>query len=260
MLPIMKIKLNLLYLVLSSLFFLGCSAGQGDKPVDPENILHYVVDESTTWKKEWPVVFLLHGYGGNSSQKLNLKNRLSRYYNYVSIEAPYKIGERSYAWFDLEFVDGQASNFDLEELKTSRFKLRETIRFFKQQHDLSSDEIITLGFSQGATMGLELAIEYPDCVSGVVALSGMLGWERSPGNSVKSEVCGVEIFQAHGTKDKVVTLPDAERVKDYFTNCQSYKYETYNMGHEIKPKLFGDIRRWMNRRLKDQGYKKEDFN
>ncbi len=218
----------------------------------PGKSLNYYTDPNDEWIKSGPTVILLHGWGSNGQDLLNLKTRLSKHYNYLSVDAPFIMGENEFSWFEIQFDEIQVANFNLDELKQSINRLHEFIEWYKTQNNLTSNDIVLFGFSQGATMALELAIHYPDAVSAIMVISGMFGRERSEGESLPDKMCNIEIFQAHGKYDKVVPLKSAKDVRRHLKHCRNYTFKSYKMEHEVKPIMLRDLRRWMNLRKRHQ--------
>ena len=212
-----------------------------------EKQLNFIVDNNKEWLNDKPVVFFLHGWKSYPQDLMVLKNRLGNEYNYVAIEAPIKINNKSFSWFDLEIDRGGVKNFNLDEFENSLSHLHTFLESFKKDRNIKSEDVLLFGFSQGATMALELAIRHPESVSAVIALSGLFV-SNIANSDVLSNICDVDIFQAHGIYDKVVLIKDAEKVNNLLGNCDSYSFKIYKMAHEINNKLIVDIKLWMQQR------------
>ena len=241
-------------LVLLSLWFVACKGPSGKTSEQTSlvdtTLLDIIEDPALPYEDGKPVVFLLHGWGSNPQDLLGLGKSLNRKYNYLAVEAPYKIGPESYSWFGIQFVEGEVNQLDYDEFSVSLEKLLQLIESFKYEKQLKNKDIILMGFSQGATMALEMAIHHPNVFSGAIVLSGLLANDPSTYSNLSTSICDVDVFQAHGKQDPVVPIETARQVKDIFKDCDSYIFEKYDMGHQVTLPLINDINKWLELRLK----------
>ncbi|MCF8372767.1 MAG: dienelactone hydrolase family protein [Bacteroidales bacterium] len=240
--------------ILAILILVFAACGQQGKPVKPGEetksfSLQFVEHESPQNKdSNKPVVFLLHGYGSNLHDLLSLSEHLDPSYSFVAVQAPHKIREYSYSWFNLTYKNGTVNWLDVEEAGESIDQLHTFIETYRENKNIKTKNFYALGFSQGASMALEMAIKYPESLAGVVALSGRLVWDRNEGEHVSEKVCQVDIFQAHGTLDRVIPMEDAQKVGDYFSSCPNFTFKKYPQAHEISRELVADINSWLESR------------
>ena len=105
-------------------------------------------------------LILLHGYGGDgkdiSMLSINWKRHLP---NTVFLcpngHEPCAINPSGYQWFDLTNDD---PNYILDESIKAEKKLNKFINEVKSEFDLSNNEIILSGFSQGCMMSINLGL------------------------------------------------------------------------------------------------------
>jgi phospholipase/carboxylesterase len=81
-----------------------------------EPILHYIVREPIKKNNKPPLIILMHGLGSNEKDLFSFTNQLPDSFLVISVRAPYTIGKDSYAWYQLNFIDGKPiSNKDQAE-------------------------------------------------------------------------------------------------------------------------------------------------
>ena len=120
------------------------------------------------------LIFLLHGYGDNANNFINIAkaldlNEWGAYY--IALNAPnhvpnYPIG---YEWFNLYpngiyINDAGAKEKEIvkEQVKTSILKIEKTIKFYTNKLNLLLGDCIVIGFSQGGMMTFELGNHLTD--------------------------------------------------------------------------------------------------
>lgn len=240
--------------IFAILIFVFTACGQQGKPSkqgeETKSFSLQFVEQDNPQNKDSgkPVVFLLHGYGSNLHDLLSLSEHLDPNYSYVAVQAPHKIREYSYSWFNLTYNNGRVNWLNVEEASESIDQLHTFIKTYGESKNIEAENCYAFGFSQGASMALEMAIKYPESLAGVVALSGRLVWDRTEGEHVSEKVCQVDIFQAHGTLDQVIPIEDARKVGEYFSSCPNFTFKSYPNAHEISRELVMDINSWLENR------------
>jgi len=145
------------------------------------------------------LMIALHGYGDSArnfssvANELGLKNTL-----WVNLQAPEMLpfpGDGG-QWYELF---GQPHT----QLRSSLEKVKTALSIVQKELKLDWSRIFLFGFSQGAFVSLLSALEFPQQLGGVVALSGYLAQAHRitlPEPQRKQ----LPIFLAHGLHDQVV--------------------------------------------------------
>ncbi len=169
-------------------------------------------------------VILCHGYGGDGKDisllasywKAHLPDTI-----FICPDAPEKCAASpsGFQWFDL--VD-QTPEQILSKSLVAEAKLNKLIDEVKVQNDLSSDQIILGGFSQGCMIALQTGIKRKDKINSIIGYSGKIIDKEHLGKNIISRP---NIILMHGDKDQVVTIEGLLEAKDFFIN-NTYKIET----------------------------------
>jgi predicted esterase len=110
--------------------------------------------------KPIPAVVWMHGLGANPE---NFTNESAQVYAdeiniaLIGVSGTKARGPRSFVWAEDVEQDGK--------------RLREAIEEASEKVTIEKGKVITFGFSQGAQMGLEVAVRYPEEYAGAIVLS-----------------------------------------------------------------------------------------
>lgn len=159
-------------------------------------------------------VLLLHGYGSNADDLIDLAPILAEALPHTAFYSPNapepcEMGPYGYQWFSL--MNRTPAEY-LAGVQRAAPVLEQMIEEVKAELNLPAYKIALFGFSQGSMMSLYVAPRLPETLGAVVGLSGALvGSELLP-TQIKSKP---PILIAHGQMDPVVpyaALPFAEAV------------------------------------------------
>lgn len=147
------------------------------------------------------LIVFLHGYGANGDDLIaiaqdwhSLEDTL-----FVSPNAiePCEMSPLGYQWFGLR-------DFDIQNMRSGLEKAAPILKEFIQdqllKHQLSEQQLILVGFSQGTMMALEMLMHFPNMCA-VVGYSGAF----YPPN-IQNTSTQTPIFLGHGRMDTVVPI------------------------------------------------------
>lgn len=124
-------------------------------------------------------MILIHGRGASAESILTLTSEFDA--PDLAYLAPQADG---YTWYPNSFLAPVASN---EPGITNGMQTIDNLMAHLAEHGLSSEQVILLGFSQGACLSLEYAARHAKRYAGVVALSGgLIGADDTPRDYVGS--------------------------------------------------------------------------
>lgn len=196
-----------------------------------------------------PLLLLLHGYGANETDLFSVAPYLDERFQVVSCRAPITLGRMSHAWFKLGFTP-QGITIDAAEVETSRQALQRFIPEVVAAYQCDPAAVYLAGFSQGAMMGLAVALTTAGIAAGVVAMSGRLLPQTLAQITDKEALLGLPIFVAHGTRDNVVPIQHGRETRTLLTQLPvDLTYREYEMGHEVSLDSLRDTTRWLTQQL-----------
>mgnify|MGYP001397594075 CR=1 FL=1 len=198
-----------------------------------------------------PLLLLLHGYGANERDLFDLADEVDPRFHVVSARAPLALPWGGFAWYHLGGAPGR-----LVPDAASRARAIELVERFVSSLPgrLGTDPARTylLGFSQGAIMGLALALRRPEALAGLVAISGYADPELTPGQA-PAGLAGLPILQLHGTYDDVIPVAAAHQTRDLLAGLPvRHRYQEDPIGHGIHPDGLRTIRAWLAERLEEE--------
>lgn len=199
-----------------------------------------------------PLLLLLHGYGASEHDLFDLADYVDPRFHVVSARAPLALPWGGFAWYHLGGAPGR-----LVPDVPSRARAVDLIERFVPglPERLGTDPARTyvLGFSQGAIIGLALALRQPTALAGLIAASGYMDPALMPA-ALPEALAGLPILQMHGTYDDVIPVEAAHMTRELLAPLPvRHTYHEYPVGHGIHPDGLQAIQTWLAERLDEQG-------
>ena len=196
--------------------------------------LNYLSEDSK--KENHNIMIFIHGYGASGTDLLSLSSYFAKSFphtKFISPNAPWQIMPNSYYWFPIEHlepnhlqqgVDKAIPIFD-DFIKKI---IKETN---KNNPQISTENIILCGFSQGSLLALHYALSQKEPLKAVIAFSG--GALDSLKTNIKNHTPTCLI---HGADDDVLpalySQKTAQMLKDH--NHNNFKLKIIpNLAHNI---------------------------
>ncbi len=180
-----------------------------------------------------PVIFLLHGLSGDEDSMWVFLNQLNLDAYVFAPRAPFPsrdIELGGYSWVDkpisywpkyedffqsLDLFNGLIGSLEIE-FPYANF-----------------NEISLIGFSQGGAFSYSYAVKNSNKVEKIAVLSGFLP-EGVSGYFMGVSSDDFQLFIAHGEKDQMVSIREAEDARDFFQGKQfSVTYCVSNTAHRL---------------------------
>ena len=163
----------------------------------------------------------------------------------AAIRAPYILPFGGYAWYALTVDAAGKTKFDDAQALESHLGLSKLIDELKVKHKLSDEKVVVVGFSQGAAMGYGLALNHPQKIGKIAAMSGYLTPNFIP--NPPKDYFDLKVFISHGTADTSVPfrlgLQACELLQGIGIKPEFKRYE--HMGHNIGAASFTDMLRFL---------------
>jgi phospholipase/carboxylesterase len=161
---------------------------------------NFAVKHPQNGKAKYLMIFL-HGYGSDGNDLIGLSNVFDKTIPqtiYLSPNAPNPTGFGGYQWFPI-------SSLSNRELETGTLSIAPYVHHFIDEalafYDISPENLILAGFSQGAMIAMHIGIERKIVPTAVFAYSGALTAIEGIEKRIQSRP---PIFLCHGANDDVV--------------------------------------------------------
>lgn len=212
--------------------------------------LEYIKRVPKEITKNTSLLILLHGYGSNEEDLFSFASELPDDLLIISARAPQTLGFGSYAWYTIHFNSPQGKFSDIPEAKASRDLIATFISEVQIKYDIVPNKTFLLGFSQGTILSYSIALNHPEKVQKVIALSGYVNPDLLPENLTTMDYSKLDFFISHGNVDQVIPVEWANKAPKFLNNLQIKNcYQEYTVGHGVAPKNFFDFKKWIEERL-----------
>ena len=148
--------------------------------------------------------------------------------------APYKADSgKGYSWFS----GTDETGWDIEKTRVGIHQLLADIR----SEGFSPKNIFLIGFSQGASLAMEIALRLPFAIGGIVPIAGFIKFRDTLSNEATKESKATPVLLLHGNQDEIIHVIASEKAHDFFKERGNPVYfKRYDGGHKI-PKRTGPI-------------------
>jgi phospholipase/carboxylesterase len=195
-----------------------------------------------------PLLVLLHGIGADEEDLFGLAGHLDGRFLVVSARAPREAEPVGYAWYALDW-SAFPPRADVAQARESLALLQRFLGEAVAAYRADPAGVHLLGFSQGASMALGVALARPDLVRSVVAHSGRLPRSLVPAAPAPG-LAGLPVLLQHGRHDPVVPVAFADEAKGLLEPLGvALERCDYDLGHEIGPDSLRDLAGWLAARL-----------
>jgi len=212
--------------------------------------LQYIIREPNIKSEKTSLLILLHGYGSNEEDLFSFATELPEDLIIISARAPQNLGYGSYAWYTIHFNNTQGKFSDIPEAITARNTIAKFIDEVQIRYVISPEKTFLLGFSQGTILSYAVALNYPEKVQKVIALSGYINTSLLPDNFEKQDYSKLDFFISHGSVDQVIPVDWGNKAPQFLNSLHiKNSYQEFPVGHGVAPKNFFDFKKWIEERM-----------
>lgn len=209
--------------------------------------LYYIFKEPKIKSAKSPVIILMHGLRSNEKDLFSFANQLPDSFLVISLRAPIKLGNDSYAWYHLSFENGKPTGNPIEA-EASRLMIIDFINNLKNKYAFNEKRVYLCGFSQGAIMAYSIGLTVPEKIKGIAIMSGRLLEEVKPIIATKDKLKNLKVFISHGTNDNVLPISNAREANTYLKQIGiTATYKEYPEPHTIRNAMFVDMLMWLKK-------------
>ncbi|NEX11510.1 phospholipase [Prosthecochloris sp. ZM] len=192
------------------------------------------------------IIVMLHGYGSNEKDLIQLTPYLGSNLHAISARAPLQLDMEMYGWFPIEFTP-EGITVDYPAAREASNRLNAFLHAIIDHYQPKHSRVWLMGFSQGAVMSYLTALFEPSILNGVIALSGQFP-EAEAGAMPQSPLLrDLPFLVVHGEYDDVLPVMNGRRSRQWLSKqVNDLSYMEYPMGHEINSEELNLIGRWLD--------------
>ncbi|MEO5754901.1 MAG: alpha/beta hydrolase [Chthoniobacterales bacterium] len=150
-------------------------------------------------------LLMLHGTGGDEHDLLPLGRELDPTANLLSPRG--KVLENGSLRFFRRLAEGV---FDLEDLQRRTRELAEFIRRATEHYQLAPEQIVAVGYSNGANIAANILLRQPGTLPSAVLLRAMAPSQPE----TLPDLTGVRVWIAGGRDDALIPSEETQRLAD----------------------------------------------
>lgn len=188
-----------------------------------------------------PVFLLLHGTGGTERDLIPIAEHIDKDASILSVRG--NISENGMARF---FKRLQEGIFDEVSLVEETAVLHHFIDEAAKEYDFDRDEIIALGYSNGANIAGSLLMHHPNSLKKAILLHPMV-----PRRGIHyPKQLGTSVFIGAGTNDPLVSRQETEELVTLF-KAQEIEVDTIftNHGHALSNEEIEAAKIWYHKKM-----------
>jgi phospholipase/carboxylesterase len=175
--------------------------------------------------KQAPVLLLLHGTGGTERDLLPLTKIISPSSSVLSVRG--NVLENGMPRFFKRLAEGV---FDEEDLKFRTKELKEFIDSAAEQYSFDRNNVITIGYSNGANIAASILFHFQNALKGAILHHPMVPFRGKE----LPDLTGTNIFIGAGMNDPICSPQETEELEKVLLNAKasvSVHWETF--GHQL---------------------------
>ncbi|PDY84733.1 carboxylesterase [Bacillus cereus] len=172
-----------------------------------------------------PVLLLLHGTGGNELDLLPLAERIDPKASVLSVRG--NVLENGMPRFFRRLAEGI---FDEEDLVFRTKELNEFLNEAAKTYEFDRDNIVSVGYSNGANIAASLLFHYENALKGAILHHPMV-----PRRGIElPNLVEKAVFIAAGTNDPICSSSESEELKMLLENANAnVTMHWENRGHQL---------------------------
>ncbi|MEN8886917.1 MAG: alpha/beta fold hydrolase [Winogradskyella sp.] len=211
--------------------------------------LNYITRPSSL-KENAPLLIMCHGYGSDENDLFSFAAELPEDLFIISLRAPYAMQPYGNAWYAINFDAEKGKWNDKAQAQSSVELIADFISYACQKYAVNSNNVTLLGFSQGTILSCAVALNHPNKVKNIVALSGYIYEDILPKTIDKNDVSHLNFFCSHGSSDQVIPVDWARKTPVFLDQLGiNNSYSEYPVGHGVAPQNFYDLKAWLKNHI-----------
>ena len=197
------------------------------------NFVHEFVPGSST-----RTLLLLHGTGGNEHDLIPLGREIDPVAGILSPRG--KVLENGMPRFFRRLAEGV---FDEEDLKKNTYELADFVSAAAQHYEFPADQIVAVGYSNGANIAASLLLLRPKTLRAAVLFRAMVPLvpEKMP------DLSSVRVWIGAGNQDPVIPTSETQRLVELLRSARAeVTIHFVNAGHGLTSAEVETASQWLS--------------
>jgi phospholipase/carboxylesterase len=192
--------------------------------------------------KDLPTLLLLHGTGGDERDLLPLADMIEPDASVLSVKG--NVDENGMARFFARLREGV---FDEEDLVFRTKELNKFIDESANNYGFDRQNIVALGYSNGANIAASLMYHYKDALKGGILFHAMV-----PRRNVKlPDLSDALVFIGAGKRDPLIPMQETMELVKNLQDARAQVTEFWTEGgHELRREEVDEAKRWFEANFK----------
>lgn len=187
-----------------------------------------------------PTLLLLHGTGGDEHDLIPLARLIAPASALLSVRG--NVLEQGMPRFFRRLREGV---FDLEDLARRTVELADFVAAASLKYGFSSDDLLALGFSNGANIAASLLLRRPQTLAGGILIRAMVPFEPQ----TPAQLRGKRVLLSQGRTDPLIPAASAERLAELLrTGGAEVELAWQPGGHALSQGDVAAARGWLSKR------------
>lgn len=204
------------------------------------------------------LILMLHGYGSNERDLLQIGEMLGGSVTYAGLRAPQPVGTQLSEVGDTAIIPGAAFGYQWYPLTNALESNQRAVELatdyvidFLEQETTGYEAVTLMGFSQGMAMATSVARRRPDLVHAVIGCSGFVipdGEDYFKDTEFKAK--NMPVFYGRGDADTVISPERVNFATTWLKESAQVELHVYQgLPHSINPEEVRDIARFMQKHI-----------
>lgn len=189
-------------------------------------------------KPDAPVFVLLHGTGGDEQSLLELGHDLDPEASLLGIRG--NILENGMPRYFKRLAEGV---YDEEDLMIRGRELAAFIQKIAEEKDFSLEQVLLIGYSNGANIAIHLLLEFSDLFRKAILYHPMYPVTNLPAHPLPQ----TNVFMSFGQNDPIVSLKESSYVQEIFESRSAQTTHVWTPSHQLTYEEVEQSRAWLER-------------
>ncbi|WP_349407407.1 alpha/beta hydrolase [Pseudalkalibacillus sp. SCS-8] len=187
-------------------------------------------------EKHGPTLLLLHGTGGNEKDLLPLADIIAPKASVLGVRG--NVSENGMPRFFKRIREGV---FDEEDLKFRTEELYNFIGEMSERYEFDRDQLIAIGYSNGANIAGSLLYHYEDALKGAILFHAMVPLKGVTLPPLKE----TPVFIGAGENDPLIPMNETKELAEVLKGAGGKVEEFWtNSGHQLTREEVEKAREW----------------